>query len=150
MPEKNWLSAEEILSVDDVIEVIEADEEEDEDVIVLVISDSYPEWHAEAACLGQHEAADKYFYGNDDSNVRPSLSTGQIKKAREFCRRCTVVEECLTTAISSRERYGIWGGSTGRFRRQLAVMMDEGYIDLEGAVEECIRRLDIAEATDEL
>lgn len=42
-----------------------------------------------------------------------------IKRAVEICRTCEVREACLEYAIASNEQYGIWGGLTGKQRRQL-------------------------------
>jgi WhiB family redox-sensing transcriptional regulator len=138
MPDKEWISANELVWLDDEIDVFEEPEEEPR---VAILGEWYPEWHAQAACLGEYEAADNYFYGQDERGIRPSLSAGQIKKARQFCINCQVAEDCLEAALTSRERYGVWGGTTGRFRRQLFVMIDEGYIDIEGAIKECLNLL---------
>jgi hypothetical protein len=91
--------------------------------------------------LGEVAAADAFFYGRDESGARPSLNAGQIRQAREFCAKCPVIEECLTQALTNRERYGVWGGTTGRFRRQIFVLLDEGFMDLESAIKECLCRL---------
>jgi len=136
--DKAWVSAEVLVWLDDELDIFE---EGDDEPRIAILGDWYPEWHAKAACLGEYEAADNFFYGQDERGIRPSLSAGQIKKAREFCARCEVVTDCLRTAISSREKYGVWGGTTGRFRRQLFVMIEEGYLDLEGAIKECLTML---------
>jgi WhiB family redox-sensing transcriptional regulator len=140
MPDQNkeWVTAEVLIWLDDELDVFEEDDDEQR---IAILGDWYPEWHAKAACLGDYEAADNFFYGQDERGIRPSLSAGQIKKAREFCAKCEVVTDCLETALSSREKYGVWGGTTGRFRRQLFTMMDEGYIDLAGAIRECLTML---------
>lgn len=140
MPKDNqeWVSAEAFILFDHEDEDFIEEEEPKKQAI---LGDWYPQWHAKAACLGEYEAADNFFYGQDERGIRPSLSAGQIKKAREFCAICPVLGECLETAIVSREKYGVWGGTTGRFRRQLFVMIDEGYMDIDGAILESIRRL---------
>ena len=33
-------------------------------------------------------------------------------EAREICARCPVIDECLTFAYATGERYGVWGGQT--------------------------------------
>lgn len=34
----------------------------------------------------------------------------QIERAKELCRSCPVVTECLAAAMDRREPYGVWGG----------------------------------------
>lgn len=40
-------------------------------------------------------------------------------KAKKFCKKCPVTEQCLTHATEYGEEFGIWGGKT-RFERQTA------------------------------
>ena len=42
-----------------------------------------------------------------------------IKEAKETCRSCVVKEECLNFAISSGEKFGVWGGLSERERRKV-------------------------------
>lgn len=37
-----------------------------------------------------------------------------------ICNTCAVREECLDHAIATNERFGIWGGTTEKQRRELA------------------------------
>lgn len=49
--------------------------------------------------------------------------SGAEKKTEEairICNGCPVQDECLTWALDTRVRYGIWGGLTERQRRRLA------------------------------
>lgn len=39
------------------------------------------------------------------------------KAAKRICANCAVISECLTHAISTNERYGVWGGLTETERR---------------------------------
>ncbi len=64
-------------------------------------------WVAYGACRGADP--DLFFPGNDDDHG----------EALRICRGCPVQEECLDYALSARERYGIWGGTTARERRRL-------------------------------
>jgi WhiB family redox-sensing transcriptional regulator len=41
------------------------------------------------------------------------------KAALAICAICPVAEECLDHALESKERFGVWGGSTERGRRRL-------------------------------
>ena len=41
------------------------------------------------------------------------------RAAIAVCSTCTVREQCLEFALDTRERFGIWGGTTERERRKL-------------------------------
>lgn len=43
----------------------------------------------------------------------------QVELAKAVCRRCPVLEQCLTYALSSGQDAGIWGGLTEDERRAL-------------------------------
>lgn len=45
---------------------------------------------------------------------------GSTREAKQICRGCEVVDECLAYAIENRERYGVYGGKSERERRQIA------------------------------
>lgn len=42
-----------------------------------------------------------------------------LEVALAACRRCSVTAECLAHAINTREKSGIWGGTTGLERREM-------------------------------
>lgn len=44
---------------------------------------------------------------------------GSSKAARTVCNDCPVRIECLRYALSNREQFGIWGGTSERERRKL-------------------------------
>lgn len=44
---------------------------------------------------------------------------GSSKAARAVCDQCTVRIECLKYALTNREQFGIWGGTSERERRKL-------------------------------
>lgn len=64
-------------------------------------------WEERAACRGA------------DVELFFSVEEEFQKQALEFCARCEVRSECLETAISNREMYGIWGGMLESERRSL-------------------------------
>lgn len=66
-----------------------------------------PDWYEHAECRGA--AQDTFFPGQGD-DVRP---------AREMCNVCPVAVECLAYALDHGEKYGIWGGTSERERRQM-------------------------------
>jgi WhiB family redox-sensing transcriptional regulator len=67
-------------------------------------------WRDRAACLGV-----------DPELLFPIGNTGpvlvQIEEAKAVCRRCEVVETCLSWAIESRQEGGVWGGMPADQRR---------------------------------
>lgn len=65
------------------------------------------EWMTHGACVGTNP--DVFF-------VERGESTGA---ARNLCRQCPVVGECLEFAIANGEQFGIWGDTTERERRAI-------------------------------
>ena len=43
----------------------------------------------------------------------------QVEQAKVVCRRCTVVEDCLTWALDTGQESGVWGGTSEDERRSL-------------------------------
>jgi WhiB family redox-sensing transcriptional regulator len=43
----------------------------------------------------------------------------EAQEAKHVCSECSVIEECLQSALNAREQYGIWGGMTSLERRRL-------------------------------
>jgi WhiB family redox-sensing transcriptional regulator len=72
-------------------------------------------WQLEAACRGEDASlffAPNYFEKREEKLAREA-------KAKAFCARCPVREECLEYALRIREPHGIWGGMNEFERRQL-------------------------------
>lgn len=42
----------------------------------------------------------------------------EVKAAKAVCSLCEVRKACLTLAMKTGERYGVWGGKSGRERRE--------------------------------
>lgn len=42
-----------------------------------------------------------------------------VKEAKDVCRGCVVREDCLETALTNGEKFGIWGGMSERERRRI-------------------------------
>ena len=49
----------------------------------------------------------------------PEISSGRPRTAKGICRECIVREECLEFAITTGEKFGIWGGMSERERRRV-------------------------------
>jgi WhiB family transcriptional regulator, redox-sensing transcriptional regulator len=43
----------------------------------------------------------------------------QVEQAKVVCRRCTVVEDCLSWALETGQESGVWGGTDEDERRAL-------------------------------
>ena len=85
---------------------------------------SRPEWQQDAACRGMMRVDDspEFFIQRGDQKQ-------MLKRARAVCAECTVAEECLDFAIRFNIREGIWGGMSGRERRNFR--HDEGIVGSE-------------------
>jgi WhiB family transcriptional regulator, redox-sensing transcriptional regulator len=68
------------------------------------------DWRHEAAC---REVDPELFFPIGNSG--PALL--QIDEAKQVCRRCSVVDECLRWAIDSGQDAGVWGGMSEDERR---------------------------------
>jgi len=64
-------------------------------------------WALDSACRGLDSAM--FFPGHD----------GESEPALRVCAGCAVRDECLDFALETRQRYGIWGGTTERQRRRM-------------------------------
>jgi WhiB family redox-sensing transcriptional regulator len=69
-------------------------------------------WRNRAACLD--EDPELFF---PIGNTTPAFH--QIEEAKAVCRRCEVIETCLSWAIDSRQEGGVWGGMSEDERRAL-------------------------------
>jgi WhiB family transcriptional regulator, redox-sensing transcriptional regulator len=85
------------------------------------LDDLYPEWQLQAHCRG---VGVEYYFGDDDE--QPTMSIKQVRRAAKLCEVCPVYVECLTWALTTREEYGVWAGTSGRVRRRIFKMMDNG------------------------
>jgi hypothetical protein len=88
-----------------------------------------PAWHEWALCNGMYrpgmdDSDDRYF--SEDRRKRVPLAN----EAKKICRACTVAEECLTYALSQREEFGIWAGTSGRQRAAMLERVDAGEADV--------------------
>ena len=70
------------------------------------------DWRSRAACRD-----------DDPETWFPTGSSGpalaQTEQAKAVCRRCPVVDECLTWALDQRVEFGVWGGMTEAERAPL-------------------------------
>lgn len=66
------------------------------------------DWMTDAACA---EVGTDMFFPEKGGSTKP---------AKDVCRRCDVVAECLEYALSNSEEQGIYGGTSPQERRKLA------------------------------
>lgn len=66
-------------------------------------------WRAQAACRGLDT---EIFYPIPEDEEAEMA-------AKAICETCPVREACLEYALGSREREGVWGGTTERERRRI-------------------------------
>ena len=69
------------------------------------------DWRARAACAGYPNTL---FFPSPDS---PDAMT--IEKAKAICAACPVMDDCLSYALETNQRSGIWGGTTEKERKSL-------------------------------
>jgi WhiB family redox-sensing transcriptional regulator len=69
-------------------------------------------WMLSANCLGRTDL----FFAPDESESRAERRFRE-SQAKTVCFECVVRVECLSEALRSDERFGIWGGLTERERR---------------------------------
>ncbi len=69
-------------------------------------------WRTRAACL---ESDPELFF--PVGTTGPALD--QTERAKAFCRRCDVTEQCLDWALETNQDAGIWGGLSEDERRTL-------------------------------
>lgn len=70
------------------------------------------DWRHRAAC--RDEDPELFF---PIGNTGPALV--QIEEAKAVCRRCDVIDECLSWALESGQDAGVWGGLSEDERRAL-------------------------------
>ena len=68
------------------------------------------DWRHDAAC---RDVDPELFF--PIGNTGPALL--QIEEARAVCRRCPVMNDCLTWAMETGQEHGVWGGLSEDERR---------------------------------
>jgi hypothetical protein len=69
-------------------------------------------WHADALCA---QVDTELWFPGKGGDVRP---------AKRVCAACPVRVECLDYALTTQQRFGIWGGVSERDRRKLSAQDD--------------------------
>lgn len=74
---------------------------------------TFMDWRHRAAC---RDTSDKELFF-PIGNTGPALL--QIEDAKDFCRRCDVVDQCLQFALETGQDAGVYGGMSEDERRAL-------------------------------
>ena len=72
------------------------------------------DWQLHARCRGL--PAETFYTGDDDRGAR---RVAHEEHAKQICRHCPVLRECLGHAMEADEPYGIWGATTPKERAAL-------------------------------
>jgi WhiB family redox-sensing transcriptional regulator len=56
---------------------------------------------------------------NADPSIFFAATRADERSALAICGTCTVSRECLDFAVETRERFGVWGGTSERDRRKM-------------------------------
>lgn len=83
-------------------------EDEQRSLPEFILLISRPKWMRRAACRGL-----------DPSLFFPERGELVSEEARQVCAECPVQPECLEYALTTKERDGVWGGRSGRQRRDM-------------------------------
>lgn len=98
---------------------------------------SPPAWQTRGLCAHLPvEESDRLFFGIENREA-PGRLIAAANKARAICRRCPIEAACLTNALLHDERYGVWGGTSGRQREKLRVRLGAG-ASVDELVRECL------------
>jgi hypothetical protein len=98
---------------------------------------SPPDWTTRSLCAKMPIwESDPLFHGVEIREA-PALLIAATNTARLICARCPVAVLCLTDALINDERYGVWGGTSGRQREKLRGRLAAGET-VAKLVDECL------------
>jgi len=72
-----------------------------------------PYWREEAACI------DAMSFAFPDAETLAKRNAEERRFVSAFCGGCAVKKECLYTAVTNQEEYGVWGGYITRDVRRI-------------------------------
>lgn len=75
-------------------------------------------WQDHALCKGYPET---FYYERD------GMTVPKIKKAKEICTQCPVLNQCREFIKKDGDHYGIWAGLTPKERKELGWWRDTKY-----------------------
>jgi WhiB family transcriptional regulator, redox-sensing transcriptional regulator len=72
------------------------------------------DWMVSSACRG---ADPRLFFPDPDEHGY--ARAGLTARAKAICAHCPVRGECLAYALATRQKHGVWGGTTEQERRMM-------------------------------
>lgn len=78
---------------------------------------TFRDWRSDAACGPEMDFFPSVPRGNSPADR--AAYDAAVAAAKNVCRTCPVILECLTYAIEENEIHGIWGGLTPKERYSL-------------------------------
>jgi hypothetical protein len=85
-----------------------------------------PKWMDFGLCARlPTKTSDAMFFGVE-RRAAPGVLIAATNTAQQLCAQCPVANTCLAYALLNDERYGVWGGTSGRQRRKLQRQFDAG------------------------
>lgn len=96
-----------------------------------------PEWQTHGLCAQLPvDVSDSLFFGIENREA-PGRLIAAANQARNICARCPIEAACLSNALINDERYGVWGGTSGRQREKLRLRLVNG-ASVDELVRECL------------
>lgn len=88
---------------------------------VIAVSASTPtvRWTGIAALITPEPWVQDALCAETDPEIFHPPKGGDTSSAKDVCRRCDVIEECLAYALRTEEKRGIWGGKSPQERRAI-------------------------------
>lgn len=81
------------------------------------------EWKLQARCRGEDPTLFFPVLDKPDAHNKRGTSrriyNQRVRKAQEICLECPVIGECLSYALKTDTRHGVWGGTTEMDRARL-------------------------------
>ncbi|WP_084478383.1 WhiB family transcriptional regulator [Nocardia jejuensis] len=71
-------------------------------------------WQDSGSCRGMDSAM---FFHPDGERGRARVD--RVRRAKQICRSCQVVDRCLSYALATEQPFGIWGGMSEQERHDL-------------------------------
>ncbi len=81
----------------------------------MIVSRGEEVWQTRAACRGPHAIV----FFPPSRPERKEERVARERAAKEICRPCPVLQDCLEYAVRIREMNGIWGGLNETERKQI-------------------------------
>lgn len=94
------------------------------------LEDLWPTWQANARCA---DVGVNYYFG--DEKQQPTMSIKQVRQASKLCEACPVFDKCLRHALTYREEYGVWAGTSGRVRRKIFALLEADLTTVDEVIE---------------